>query len=372
MFYRILAIIMEIQSSYFSYLFAFSFGQSLILTFALLKSDQRRSTTRIFFLLVLIIMAVEILYGLLYQSQSIFDFPHLLRLNSFLVMAFGPALYLALYYYYNKRLQFNRRDLLHFFPSLITLLYFIPLFSANSSAKVDYLHMMYNGVHTDSLIFGGARRIQQGFYLFFIVRLIWRHKRNFQDHLKKNYFRPLLAMILLFAFMWLGDIYRYFFQFDLYTGIINTILMSSLLVYLTIKFISRESFFDGNNDKKYASSALSNSQEKKILSEVRQVFIQKSPFTDPSLSLQSLAVLLDIPANYISQSINNQLDLSYSDFIGQWRVNKAQDLLEDRENHRLTLEYIGKQAGFKSTSAFNAAFRKNTGVTPSEYRKRFK
>ncbi len=363
---------MEINSSYFSYLFAFGFGQSLLLTVALLKSSKRRSITRIFFLIVLIIMAIEILYGLLYQTQSIFDFPHLLRLNTFLVMSFGPALYLALYYYFSKQTHFNKRDLLHFAPALITLLYFIPLFLANSSIKIDYLNMMYTGIHTDSLIFGGARRLQQGGYLFLVIRLLWMNKQNFQDNLKNNYFRPLLAMIILFGFMWLGDIYRYFFRFDLYTGIINTILMSSVLVYLTIKFISRESFFDGNSDRKYASSALSKNQEKEILTKIKQLFLDESLFTDSSLSLQSLSTLLQIPANYISQSINNQLGLSYSDFISQWRVNKAKDLLKDQSNHRLTLEYIGKQAGFKSTSAFNAAFRKNTGTTPSQYRKGFK
>ena len=363
---------MEIQSSYFSYLFAFSLGQSVILTTALLKSSQRRSLTRIFFLIVLIIMGVEILYGLLYQTQSIFDFPHLLRFNTFLVMSFGPALYLALHYYYNKQDHLSKRTLVHFIPALITLLYFIPLFAANSSVKIDYLNVMYNGVHIDSLIFGGARRVQQGIYLFFMVRLLWIHKRSFKDNLKNNYFRPLLAMILLFGFMWLGDIYRYFFRFDLYSGIINTILMSTVLVYLTIKFISRESFFDGNSDKKYASSALSTSREKEILAKIKQVFLKESPFTDSSLSLQSLSVLLQVPANYVSQSINNQLGLSYSDFISQWRVNKAQELLKDPGNHQLTLEYIGQQAGFKSTSAFNAAFRKNTGTTPSQYRKRFK
>lgn len=372
MFYRILVITMEIQSSYFSYLFAFSLGQSVILTTALLKSSQRRSLTRIFFLIVLIIMGVEILYGLLYQTQSIFDFPHLLRFNTFLVMSFGPALYLALHYYYNKQDHLSKRTLVHFIPALITLLYFIPLFAANSSVKIDYLNVMYNGVHIDSLIFGGARRVQQGLYLFFMVRLLWIHKLSFKNNLKNNYFRPLLAMILLFGFMWLGDIYRYFFRFDLYSGIINTILMSSVLVYLTIKFISRESFFDGNSDKKYASSALSTSREKEILAKIKQVFLKESPFTDSSLSLQSLSMLLQVPANYVSQSINNQLGLSYSGFISQWRVKKAKELLEDPGNHQLTLEYIGQQAGFKSTSAFNAAFRKNTGTTPSQYRKRFK
>lgn len=52
-----------------------------------------------------------------------------------------------------------------------------------------------------------------------------------------------------------------------------------------------------------------------------------------------------------------------------YRVEKAKDLLTDKEQDLFNIEYIGEMAGFKSKSAFYTAFKKNTGLTPQAYRK---
>lgn len=371
MFYRILVIIMEIHSSYFSYLFALGIGQSVMLTTALLKSGQKKSLSRIFFLSVLVIMGVEILYGLLYQTSSIYDFPHLLRINTFLVMAFGPSLYLALLFYFKPDKVFSKPMLLHFLPSLLTFIYFIPLFFSTVSAKTAYLDIMYTSIHRDSFVFGGFRRLQQGVYLMLALQLIWQNRTELKSRLKSHYFRPLFALFLLFAFMWLGDVYRYFFQFHLYSGIVNTVLMSSLLLYLTIKLVSRESFFKETEHEKYASTGLSPAREVEIISEIKTLFSNQKLHTDPSLSLSELASRLKLPHTHISQAINRQEHMNYSDFINLWRVEEAKSLLKDPQNHKLTLLYIAQQSGFKSSSAFNAAFRKVADTTPSQFRRQF-
>ncbi len=362
---------MEIQSSYFSYLFALGIGQSALLTMALLKSGQRKSLSRIFFLMILIIMGIEILYGLLYQTRNIFDFVHLLRINTFLVLAFGPALFLALYYYFNPKKTFTWLTALHFLPGLLTFLYFIPLFLSSKVVKIEYLDIMFSGTHVDSLIFGGIRRLQQGIYLVLIIRLLWSHRMRLKLNLGSNYFRPLFALFLLFTFMWVFDIYRYFFSFDLYTGIINTVLMSSLLLYLTIKLVSKESFFKESEIEKYASSGLSASGESDLVSRIKSLFEKQKVYTDQTLTLALLSSKLAISSTYISQAINNQLGVNYNDFVNEWRVKEAQTLLQNPGNHNLTLLYIAQSAGFNSSSAFNAAFKKITKTTPSEFRKQF-
>lgn len=45
-------------------------------------------------------------------------------------------------------------------------------------------------------------------------------------------------------------------------------------------------------------------------------------------------------------------------------------LIVNEEKHDYTILAIGLEVGFKSKSAFNAAFLKYTGVTPSDYRKK--
>lgn len=359
---------MEIQSSYFSYLFVLGLGQSVLLTTAVWKSRQPNALSRSFFLGVLLIMGVELLYGLLYQSQAIFDFPHLLRLNTVLVLAYAPALYLALSYFFRPTQSVSPIRLLHFIPALLAFFYFLPLFVSGEPTKVTYLKIMFEGVHPDSLIFGGLRRLQQGIYAIMMGILLWEQRRQIKALWRQPYFRMLLVITLLFGLMWLGDLYRYFFHFDLHTGIINTIIMSAVLIYLTIRLVINGSFFENSSRTKYASSSLSHEQEEELIRQVKTLFIQNKTYTDPDLTLSALGKQLAVPSNYLSQAINRQLNLGYSNFINQYRVAEAQRLLMDAQNHRLTLLYIGQCAGFRSSSAFNSAFKKVTGQTPSQFR----
>ena len=41
---------------------------------------------------------------------------------------------------------------------------------------------------------------------------------------------------------------------------------------------------------------------------------------------------------------------------------------DSQKNEKFSVEAIGKEAGFKTTSSFYLAFKKYTGVTPSSFR----
>lgn len=360
---------MEIQSSYFSYLFALGMGQSLMLILALSRSGLKKYVSRIFFLILLFIISLEILFGLLYQTQSIFTYPHFLRINTPFVLAIAPLLYLCIKHFLSNERSFRKKDLWHFLPLLLTFLYFLPLYFSSAAIKLDYLDIMFNHVHSDSLIFGGTRRVQQFIYLIATALLIKKDQSKLRSLLKNSYFRILFALTFLIAAMWVFDMYRILFNFEFYMGVINTVLMSSALIYLTIKLLSKEAIFQDNAPNKYASSGLSLNGEQEVLSKIQDLFKSQKAYTNQHLTLAGLASKLSMPSPYISQTINNQLGVSYNDFVNKHRVEEAQRLLQDSANHNLTLVYIAQSSGFKSSSAFNSAFKKVTGITPSEFRK---
>lgn len=359
---------MEIQSSYFSYLFAIGLGQTLLLIFALIKNGLKKYLSRIYFLILLSIITIEIFYGLLYQTKTIFEFPHLLRVNTPFVLATGPAIYLSIRHLLSKNNQFNKRDLWHFLPTLLSIAYFIPLYLKSGYSKLSYLEVMYSGVHLDSYILGGLRRIQQVIYVLSSFILIRKSEIQLNTLLAKKFFRALFAVLVLLALMWLWDVYRIFFEFEFLTGIVNTILLSSVLIYLTMKLVAKESFFDDSITPKYASSGLGKKGELQLLDQIDSLFKQEKTFASQALTLTKLAAELSVSPNYVSQSINNRLGISYSDFISQWRIEEAKSLLLEPENDKWTLLYIAQSSGFKSSSAFNSAFKKFTGLTPSQFR----
>ena len=51
------------------------------------------------------------------------------------------------------------------------------------------------------------------------------------------------------------------------------------------------------------------------------------------------------------------------------RVEEAKGIIQNPASEKFTLIAIGLEVGFNSKSAFNNAFKKHTGLTPSDFRK---
>lgn len=85
------------------------------------------------------------------------------------------------------------------------------------------------------------------------------------------------------------------------------------------------------------------------------------------LTVSDLASMLDIPNHKLSDLFNNHYKLNFNTFINNLRVQYVRERLEGGEWKRFTLEAIAQDAGFSSRNTFAVAFKKTTGVTPSNY-----
>ena len=72
---------------------------------------------------------------------------------------------------------------------------------------------------------------------------------------------------------------------------------------------------------------------------------------------------------HLSQLLNENLNQKFYDFVNGYRVEEAKRALFDPANDHLTILAVALEAGFSSKSAFNAAFKKFAGTTPSDFRK---
>jgi AraC-like DNA-binding protein len=80
-----------------------------------------------------------------------------------------------------------------------------------------------------------------------------------------------------------------------------------------------------------------------------------------------LAEKLNTNKSYLSQVINEYFRKNFSTFVNEYRVKEASRLLLEKESENYTIEAIANSVGFKSKSAFNSAFKKFTGITPSYF-----
>ncbi|MFK7932439.1 MAG: helix-turn-helix domain-containing protein [Saprospiraceae bacterium] len=98
----------------------------------------------------------------------------------------------------------------------------------------------------------------------------------------------------------------------------------------------------------------------------------EQPWLQSDLNLKTLADKLQISSGYLSQIINQYEQKNFFDFVNGYRVEEVKKLLQNEKMAHLSLLGIAYEAGFKSKSTFNLAFKKLAGITPSAYRKSLK
>lgn len=114
---------------------------------------------------------------------------------------------------------------------------------------------------------------------------------------------------------------------------------------------------EADNEKETDKSA-------QIISRVRK-YIQHN-FTSYDLSLDSVADILGINPTYLSSLFKKCTGINFIDYISDLRISLAKELLEDPLR---SAGEIAERAGYESASYFTRAFKKKTGMTPTEYRR---
>ncbi len=122
-------------------------------------------------------------------------------------------------------------------------------------------------------------------------------------------------------------------------------------------------------EPKYKTSALLPETVEEVLPRLLKLMEKEKVFLKADLNLKSLAQRLNVHYNYLSQIINEHLNQGFNDFINSYRIEEAKRKLLDPAEDNKTILDIAYDTGFYSKSVFNTAFKKFTGMTPSEFKK---
>jgi AraC-like DNA-binding protein len=105
-----------------------------------------------------------------------------------------------------------------------------------------------------------------------------------------------------------------------------------------------------------------------LLQRIMQVVENSEEIYHPDFSIEQLAQMVGSRYRYVSQVIHERFQCNFNTFINKYRIREACLKMEDTQNYgNWTLEAIYNSVGFRSRSSFVTAFKRETGLTPSNY-----
>ena len=122
------------------------------------------------------------------------------------------------------------------------------------------------------------------------------------------------------------------------------------------------------DDARYRTHVLEQKRGKKYMLDLLTVMETEKPYLDPNMSVSKMAKRLGVPKEHISQIINQRFYMNFNQFLNKYRIEEAKKRLKDPKESQFVVLKIAHDVGFNSKSTFNTAFKKFTGMSPSQYR----
>jgi AraC-like DNA-binding protein len=373
-------------------LFVLIIFQLLFLSFFLFTHEKGNRISNILLGSFFLTIALNLLDVLLLMTGAYDNNPWLADWGSCLPLLFGPFIYFYTQSVLKKDFALSIKTNYHFLPFiilfLVTEIYFI---SQPASAQKAWLfnilqHHIPGAVSiVSTLIF-----IQFLAYIIASFCLVSDYKKKASQHFSSRHQTDvswLSSMILFFLLIIVITILNGLMaQTSLatyYLWVFNLIVAATLVFVLSIwlKAVQKPDFFSFSKEEEYVlkPAALllqsipvdAEKAEKSALAQTVLSYMETNkPYLEPELTLDQLASRLSLKPRILSQTINDTLGQNFFDFINRFRIKEASRLLTNPPDEKITIQEIFYEVGFQSKSSFNTLFKKYTGLTPSEFRKK--
>lgn len=290
-----------------------------------------------------------------------------------------------------------RRDLWHFLPTgiaaaTVALGGFLPEGTLDALIVAGDDQVIYADEDQSRLTFGGYLVLiafglllfwlaQSAFYMFRVLRRLIGYRRMLKQLFASNERRELgwiIGVLVTTGGIWLVTavalVLENYADLTLLDVTARSVVILALVLLLALWGLRQKPGFDGRylsseeaeEVRKYERSALDREHSARIATKLQNAMLTDRLYLQPGLSLTSLATHLGIQPNYLSQTLNETLQLSFFDYVNGHRIEAAKPMMVDGNAPILDIAYA---VGFNARSSFYTAFKRVTGKTPGQYRK---
>jgi AraC-like DNA-binding protein len=360
--------------------------QSFFLFFFLVTHKKGKLQSNIILAAYLLILFLTLFNNIVFHFYLYTEFPHLAYQGTKFIYLSGPALYFYTKSLTEEKFSFKLIDLLHLIPFLFFTILMFSVFDFKTAEEKIRLLTTTDRIldPTVSYLLTVIYYIQIFLYVVLSLNLI----RNYRKKIRQVYssteeINLSWLRFVLFGFMiiWIFDISMLLFKefypdpetYYAYLAAISRTYTFCYIMIFVYKGLKQPQLFqdpaETTEQVKYSSSPLTEELKNSYLDKLINYMNSERPFLNPDISINQLAKELEISAKYLSQIINEKLNKNFFDLINSYRIEEAKKLLAEDTDDRLTILTILYDTGFNSKSSFNAAFKKHTQLTPSQFKK---
>ena len=345
---------------------------------------QPRRLLQIFFLLVVgTLITTLITWNSSFQSMAIADYPWIPALLSVCLLLQGPVLFFYLRSLTRAIDLRHWRHGVHLLPALLA----VGVIFAYDLSIQDWLPWHWSALPAADLaalkFVWALMKCSPLVYVLACFYTEYRLRQQLQQMYSNIAERELrLADWVLGGFFlhWLWSFVAYFLG-GYVSGETNDML-GILNNYLTVLLVNGLFLFGWRNTRELLQHefVVASEPEKDRLQEIPQVDEKRQAVErgireqrlhlESQINLERFAEQVGIKARELSTIINDHYQQNFFEFINSQRVEEAKRLLASPECAGDTVLDILYKSGFNSQSAFHRFFKRMTGMTPSEYRKR--
>jgi len=329
----------------------------------------------------LFLICAELLSTLLNNTiLEMYSFP-------FVAFTYGPLLFLYIRFLTHPEMKFNWISLIHFFPFVIFFTisvifrsqpivddlesFFVP--DRFISLRIIYSISFFLSVSIYSILSFIEIKKHQHNLMNLVSYTSWIITLNWLKIISVSFYAAYFILFVLGGINMIGN----YIPFDPYFVIYGFITLFSF----TYSFyaIKQPVIFDQNlrsepldkvEQDKYTRSGLKEDQAGKYLIQIISYVEENKPYLDRNLTIQDLSAMTSIPRHYITQILNERHKKNFFTFINEYRVKEVIERFSDPKFNNYTILAIALDAGFNSKTTFNAIFKNQTGMTPSQFREK--
>jgi AraC-like DNA-binding protein len=387
----------------------FGIFTSFILLYYLSSLNRSNIFLALFFLCCN--MVVMVYYGLHFTKDLFWEgvsFVHWLPLSYLL----GPLLFFYVKTTLSDNNKLEKWDWLHLLPAAFIIINCLPFTTLPFDQKANIAHEIVNVTENYALDFNFvsfefilySRSIHLLCYAVFSIGFFYaRSKKMIQENNSRSSNHSIISrwiyllclMQIIIAVNSIGHMSTlYGVQFSIF-GIPSTkiftekyyfeicgggFFLQNLFLFLFPKILYGNVSYaieEGKNNiiEDLKSNLPKKQKENATIQDIELIikaYLNDLPFTQKEFSLSQMSFDLKIPERFLSNYFNKELEITFSDWRKNLRIDHVCRLIEVGEAKNLTIEAIATNAGFASRSKFIDAFKERKGVTPSAFIKSIK